>query len=284
MSTVEAPVETREESKDEQFDRLLDEKLGDENVSTEEVPVGDPPVEEEIVEPETAEGPSTVMATVARQSGVPPQLVALARDDKQLQEMIELVDNREAPGGPAAEEEFAIDLPEDEYGQDDSVRKQFDRLNQHYSGIVSKLREELASVAHAVSSVDTQQKDLTQQQAEERQKQFDTVVDGYETFGKFGELSQAQGKVRGAIYDEYLELRRANPHHDPASLVEHALKKVIPGAVSNKTAKQQRESVQAQSRRKLGTGNASPPAVDPSKDDKADEFFANLRQKRGIKL
>ena len=287
-TTVEAPVETQEDTKDEQFDRLLDDKLsGGDDISTDdnavEDPVVDEIVEEEVVEPDKHEGPTAVMATVARQAGVPPQLVAQARDDKQLMDYIDLVSNE--PTAPAAVEEFEIDLPEEEYSADDSVRKQFDRLNQHYSGQISKLREELASVAHAVTSVDSQQKDLTQGQATSEQMVFDGAVDEYGAFGKFGELNQILATTRGALYDEYRELKAKNPTVEPSKLVEHVVKKNFPGVIDNQTAKLSKKSIREQGRRKLGSGNARPaPEADPSKDEKADEFFANLRAKRGIKL
>ena len=249
----------------------------------EKPPVEEPdevPVEEEEPTPEPiVEGSSVAMQAVARQSGIPQKLVDLARDDAQLQEMVNLASQEESrPPTPEPEPEFELSLSEDEYGADDAVRQQFSKMKDHYSGQISSLKNDLSTLVNVVKGVHEDQRSQVEQKAAADQEEFDLALDGIDdpTFGKYGKLDPAQGGIRGVIFDQMYVLQKQNRGIPIRDLAKMAAEKVVPSIKDKNKATNQRMSIQEQSRRKLGSGNSqAAPDPDMSPEQK---FFEHLNK------
>ena len=272
-----------EDTKDQRFDDLL---AGKEEEPVEEYVAAEETVEE-VDEPEDptpdlpmVEGPTPAMETVARQAGIPPKLVALARDDKQLQEMIALTEERREE--PVQEEapKFEISLPEDEYGSDNAVREQFVALRDHYEGILNGFREDMSSVVGAVRGIHDEHTESVKQDEAFVQRGFDDAMDAFESdvLGKAGEsMGETQRGIRSTLYGPYQKILKANPALSKKDAAEKAAREGLPGLIDNNKAKQQRQSLQKQSRQRLGSGQSVPaPEIGPDRDERMDAFLSKL--------
>jgi hypothetical protein len=268
-------LELTEETSSATEDRI-DALLNGEKPPVEE-PDETPEVEPEEAPEPTVEGPSVAMQTVARQAGIPQQLVDLARDDAQLQQYVELANKGESrPQEP--EPEFELSLSEDEYGEDDAVRQQFAKMKDHYSGQIATLKQHFGELVSVVKNVQGEQLSQAEQEAAARQEEFDIALDSFDdpTFGKYGELDPAQGGIRGVIFNQMHELQKKHRGTPIRDLAKMAAQKVVPSIKDKNKAATQRMSIQEQSRRKLGAGN-SRPAPDPDLTPEQ-KFFDRLEK------
>jgi len=265
---------------DAQFDELLEggETTPTDDADSQSEPVEPSTDEETVEEPQTVEGPSYAMKTVARQAGIPERLVESALTDAQLHQWVTMAGERAEPG-PEPTPEFKVELPEDEYDENDSVRKQFNSMQSHYTEQIESLKENMAAVVGLVKGFETEQRNQVEQQQSSTQARFDAVLDKRELpiLGKFGELSRANTKIRGAIYDELAEVTNTNPTATYEEQVDIALSKAIPGFTDTNKASRQRQSIQQQSRSRLGSGNSRPaPEANETVDKKFDDFIKAL--------
>ena len=238
----------------------LDALLSGENTPTEEP--DEPAVEvEETPALPVVEGTSVAAQMVARQAGVPQQLVESARDDSQLREYIGMA-SQEVSRPPPPEPEFEITLTEDD--ADDAVRQQFGKVKDHYSGQIATLKQDISTLVGIVKGVEGGQRSLVEQQEATKQAIFDRELDnlGDETYGGPGEKTPRQIRQRSAAYDTMEEIRLENTGVSATELARLAAFANTPNLKDKNKAANQRKSIQAQNRRILGTGN-SKAAPDP---------------------
>ena len=272
-----------DEGVDAQFDELL---KGGETTPTEDTDSQPKPVDTEaplakepVEEPEAVEGPSYAMKTVARQAGIPEKLVDSALTDAQLHQWVAMAEEGKSAPEPEPEPEFKVELPEDEYGEDDSIRKQFNSMQGHYTKQIESLKENMAAVVGLVKGFETEQRNQVERQASSVQARFDTVLDRKELpiLGKFGDLNNASSSIRGVIFNELKEVEATNPTATYEEQVDIALSKAIPGFTDTNKAQKQRQSVQQQSRSRLGSGNSRPaPEAEPTVGKLFDDFIKEI--------
>jgi len=242
----------------------LDDLLSGEQIP-EEKPVTEEPEAETPVEPEVDEGPSIAMRAVARQANIPQKLVDFARDDAQLQELVDLASQEDSrPPPPEPEPAFELSLPDDEYGEDDAIRKQFAKMKDHYSGQIDSLHKNMNTMVDVLQTIEGDQRSQSEHQAAVTQDEFDRSLDELNdpTFGKSGDLRRAQTKMRSAACDELPDARKGNRGTSEWDLAKLAAVKAVPSTKYKNKAATQRIGIQEQNRRKLGAGN-SKPAPDP---------------------
>jgi len=247
----------------------------------EEEVIEEPEEEEIIPDPPRIDGPTPAMETVARQAGIPPKLVALARDDKQLQEMIGLTEEQQEQPVPEAEvPKFDITLPEDEYGSDNATREQFIKMRDHYEGILSGFRDDMSSIVGAVKGMHEEQTESVKRREANVQRGFDTALDSLDsdTFGKTGDtMSETNKGVRSVAFGPYQRLKNENPSLSDLDAMKMAVKETFPEMTDNNKAKQQRQSLQKQSRQRLGSGQSKPaPESGPDRDERFEDFLSKL--------
>jgi hypothetical protein len=160
----------------------------------------------EVAEEVADEGPSFLMKRAAVEAGIDPALVGRAKDDDQLALMIEAASRTETKdAAPAEDLSLKLELPEEEFGADDPVRKQFaawqDKLN--------KQQQEVSKALAALTTFANGQLDREdQQQWAQLYTPFDQALDSFESplLGTSGKLSDKQKAERALIADKYLAL------------------------------------------------------------------------------
>jgi len=279
IEEYEAP--TPEDDLEARFDAVIAGEKPEAVEEAEETVIEEPEEEEIIPDPPRIDGPTPAMETVARQAGIPPKLVALARDDRQLQEMIGLTEERqEQPAYEAEIPKFDITLPEDEYGSDNATREQFVKMRDHYEGILSGFRDDMSSIVGAVKGMHEEQTEGIKRREANMQRGFDTALDSLNsgTFGKTGDtMSETNKGVRSVAFGPYQRLKNENPNLSNLEAATLAAKETFPEMTDNNKAKQQRQSLQKQSRQRLGSGQSKPaPESGPDREERFDDFLAKL--------
>lgn len=243
--------------------------------------VADEPEVEEEVAPSTQSGPTPAMLEVAK-SWLPQQLVSLARDDKQLQEMVELARNQQ----PVAEQEedFELTLPDDEYEVDNAVRKQFKSMADHYKKANSGLKSDIADLVGVVSSLQGEQKEIVKFRQLQEQKSFDRALDSTESdqFGKFGKMSKVQTAMRSTAYDLAKEIQ-AEKGGDLEEIALQIANEMSPGLKDKKTQQANARAIREQSNGRLGHGGSKRlPEPEATKDQRFDSFLEKLTKQANI--
>ena len=281
MTVTETPDLTTPEDSGNTRDRI------DELLDGDSTPVESPdetPVEEEVPAEPTVEGPSVAMQTVARQAGVPQGLVDTARDDAQLKSWIELASPQEDSRvpEPEPEPEFQLTLSEDEYGSDDAVRQQFEKMREHYSGQIASIKEDFTQLVDVLKNVSQDQRTQAEQQAATVQAEFDRALDDLNEpmFGKYGQLDDTTGGIRAVIYKKKEEIRKDHRGVSEYDLAKIAAETVVPILKDKFKAAKQRNAIQNQGRMKLGAGN-SKPAPDPDLSP-AESFAQKMAERFGV--
>lgn len=244
---------------------------------------------EEAVQP-SAEGPSDLLRTMARQVGMRESLIGLARDDKQLQAMIDAeMDARDAapperqesePEQEPEEDFFKLDLGEDEFDDSDPVHRtlkaQVAKLNEYDKRIrereakLEKNQELLARWANE------QIKQQTAVEAKRLYEPFDRVLDGYGTdlFGdKAKGLSKSQVAIRKELSEKYLAIGAMPdlPDDHKEHLADLAVRAYRRDLAEERDKKQQAVKKHAK-QRTGGTGRIDPKPKAQTRDEALDEF------------
>ena len=276
-------VLTKEDVKDTNTEEADREARFDDLIEGGEQPPADEPddqPEEEAEEVEApapvAEGPSLAMRAVARQANIPDALVDIARDDAQLHEMVALATAKEDRAPEPEPVEFNVELPEEEYGADDAVRKQFNSMKDHFEGQIKTFQGDMTTVVDLVKGLEKRMSEQVQQQQSSAIADFDSALDRENSpvLGQLQELSEAGRKIRGAVYDEMENAHRADPTLSYEDTVRAAINLALPGYTDTNKARKQRQSIRAQHRAKLGSGNAKPaPSPEPSVDEMFTDFI-----------
>ena len=212
-------------------------------------------------EPEKPAGPSLAMKAFAKREGLPEEVIAIAASDEHLNALVEFAaakkEQEKEPKQEPTEEEvaFQLDLPEDEFPADDSIRKALDGMNKHYVEQNQKVMDYISQMADWMVKQDQQQKAGIENQYAQVQHTFDSHLDslGIDALGQQQSLNSVGMKARNMVYDYYLELREASPEASHTELIDRAVSEF---GFSNKQAKHDAAIKDANSRR-LG-GRPSP--------------------------
>lgn len=152
------------------------------------------------------EGPSYLMKRAAVEAGIDPSLVGRAKDDAQLQLMIEAANRPEAKETTPPEDlSLTVDLPEDEFSADDPVRKVFTAWQEK----LNKQQQEVSKALSALTAFANSQLDREdQQQWDSLYTPFDKALDTFESpvLGTSGKLTEKQREARAAIAEKYTAL------------------------------------------------------------------------------
>tara|TARA_Y100000817_G_scaffold302671_1_gene283828 strand:+ start:1051 stop:1944 length:894 start_codon:yes stop_codon:yes gene_type:complete len=222
--------------------------------------------------PAIADGPSQAMMAVAEQAGLPSQLVAIARDDQQVQDMMDLARlNRQEP---AAQKEFGVSLPEDEFPEDDPVRQEFDKFKDKFS----ELSSQLADANARVRAFEEKQGSVEHEQFVAQQREFDQTLDslGSTAFGKSTEPTDASVALRTAAFNLLYERKQSNPGASISELSQMIAEEF--GIPSTKTPRE-KAALRDQASRRLGGGPSKPAAAAAKNPEEGMRAFL---QKLGI--
>ena len=227
-----------------------------------EVESGEVEATEEVAETH-AEGPSFLMKRAALDAGLDATLVAKAKSDEHLELMIEAAgvtrqaydSDSEAEAEEAPDYDLSLDLPEDEYGPDDPLRKQ---LASWQGKLSQRFAEHERALGAALSHI---QRQLQTEETTAHSKvfgQFDKVLDSFDSaeLGKRENMNAAQFATRKAIADKYLALG-ATPDSSESELetyTEAAIMAFKRDLIEQRNIKQQAATKQRQ--KVLGGGGS----------------------------
>ena len=226
-----------------------------------------PVIDEEVVvkEPEpVVEGPTIAMKMVAEQAGIPLPLIELATSDSQLEKFVELA--RQA--GTPSEPDFKLELPEEEYPEDDPVRKEFTRLQSHFATQLESMKVQLGETSRTTREFTKQQVESAEQQARKVQSEFDKTLDELEigAFGNTKNMSSANFHVRSAAFNLLQELKQKSPDSSVAELAKQVAEQL--SFTTNNRSPKEIAAIRKQASRRLG-GGPSQPASPGKRSDEA---------------
>lgn len=182
------------------------------------------PVEEQATEQVAevlSEGPSFLMKQAATTAGIPQFLVETAHDDAQLQGWMEMLSQPGEAKEAEPEAPFSLNLPEDEFGADDPVRKQF-------SALVATLNGKFAEQEKKLREFEETRTEIQRREYQAAHKAvfspFDEVLDSYDSdvLGKTGSCTPKQIQAREKIAAKYQALG-ATPGMDATALKRKAI-------------------------------------------------------------
>lgn len=311
VDTVEEVESSRTQQSLDAFQEMLDsrpdEPRDEEVLEDTEQPAdeadddaGDEPTDDspESKEKPAAEGPSATLKTVARQAKVPAELVAIARDDQQLQAIIDAhLDAQEAGEGAEKDEPepenqepekdfFEFPIAEDEFDDTDPVHKAFKTHVERSNELVKDLHGKLGLFARFANEQIKREQEREQAQQQELSQKFygplDSALDdfGSDVFGKTGSLTKSQLEVRKAVAEKYAGLATLDADEDEKlRLAELAIR-----AYSRDLAERRDKAVQSEKKqprmRTGGGGNVRPSAKKPSTRDEKIALFDQERRER----
>lgn len=243
---------------------------------------------EKPAETPTPEGPSVEMQQIASDHGVHAEDIAKARDNRELALLIGAADRIRAAQEPAKKDEPAkepvkndlewnLDLPEDEFGPDDPIRKALASVVEQVKASITKDRRGISALINFAEE-HLKEKDEAQKKAEEENKAreaeivtrlakpFDQLMNSFNSDvlgkGDFSKLSESQQKVRLDLWDRTVSLGMTPD--SPPEEVERLGKLAVEARhreIADQFNKQQRKA-KAQPQRVLG-GNTNGRAVEP---------------------
>jgi len=271
----EAPEETKEPTAFEVFTEKL-QTLKDKDETPAEVEAqadadveekGEAPAEETKAEaepkPRKVEGPSIAMKAMAKREGVPDDIIAIADSDEHLDTFIkhytQLRAEEQAKQAEAEKEKpFTLSLPEDDFDNDDPVRKQFSEVVNHFEGKLASVYNYLGQLADIAIKTEEAVKSATEEKVFDEQGAFDDFIDELESpvlGNRRGDAIPSAGqKMRQAIYWQYKELEAEHPRTSKAKLMAQAAEEF---GFTSKQAQRQNAIVESNSRR-LGGGSSKP--------------------------
>lgn len=239
---------------------------------------------EEEAEPETpvVEGPTIAAKMAAEAAGIPPALVNLATSDEQLEKFIALT--REVAEPEEAEEvatpELKLDLPDDEYPEDDPVRRELTKIQSHFAEQLATVKGQLKEATSKTAQFEQQQKAQSDQQARQMQEEFDRELDSFKAkvFGSTKDLSQPNLHARSAAFGLVQDLKANNPGKSMSELVKMVAAE-WDVKTDTKTA-DDKEAIRKQSKKRLGSGPSQPAEPGVRSDD---EIMAAFLESKGLK-
>lgn len=257
LEEMQKMLDSAPEVREDEEEQAVEETEQAEGV--EESAEGDDAVETEEVE-ETAEvadeGPSFLMKRAAVEAGIDPSIVGRAKDDAQLELLIEAAQKPERGDAPSPEEfTLSLELPEDDFAPDDPVRKVFTAIQEKWN----KREQEVGKALSALTAFANMQLQREDQQAwSSLYDPFDKALDSFESplLGTTGNLSEKQRAERNAIAEKYSALgaNASMPAEELQRYAELAVSAVRKDLIEQRTRKQQATTRQ----QKQVTGGGGP--------------------------
>ena len=263
---VEEELTAEQEETKSEFSKLVvsvDDESADDETDEQEVEGENPETDEVEAAPAIVEGPSLAMKAEAERRGLPPQLVALASSDAQLEQFVHLAESN-MPREQA--EAYELSLPDDEYPEDDPVRKELTRLQSHFSEQLNSVKQELGHASGRVREFENQRSSAGEQVARSQQLEFDRSLDemGTDGFGKSNKMSSSNIHLRTAAYSRVQELVTDRPEASVSELADEVAKEF-----GFKTrSPQEKAAIRTQSNKRLGGGPAQPAQPAKQSDEK----------------
>lgn len=233
-----------------------------------------------------AEGPSDNMLAVARAMGVDEQLLTQAADDadvRLLMSATRLQTPRSEQDRPAQERvdptpdpEFAFEWPDEEIPATDPIRRQLERMHEHYRERDKKREAELDELTTWAVT-----KGRIEQQREEvkRMTDYDTALDAAKipAFGESAKLRKGVSPEWHARNEHYLAYRTMT---DQLGFTPDQAVAAIATKVGHKASQPSvAQVVRQQAQTRLGGGAPRPaPAAPLSREQKWAEKMAALEQ------
>jgi hypothetical protein len=230
----------------------------------------------------SAEGPSFLMKRAAIDAGIPEFVVNWARDDAQLQQMLETIGPASgAPVDAAEEAKPALEymLPEDEFGADDPMAKQVRHL-------IDTLNSKLAEIDKKATAAEEVKQTLSQREQQAIYTAiatpFDEVLDSFQSdvLGTAGSLTPKQERVRFELFEKYKALGAAPTL--PADRLKQKARVVLQDDYGSlvEQKQQQERAKQKQAKTVLGGGQARNVQKPLTHEDKLKEFQNFLDKKK----
>lgn len=285
----------------EEFQQLLDgapeeEEAAEETEQAEGVEQsadGDAVETEEVAETTTVadEGPSFLMKQEAVRVGLPIQLIEFCRDDRQLQQMIEMAAPGSAPqDDPEEESPYKFTLPEEEFGSDDPVAKQIRAIVDAANAERAAAKAERAAIQKELDNLKGEQAQREQAATaahyEQLYKPFDEYLDSLQD-PRFGvtskRLNAAQLQEREAVAAKYLGIG-ATPGASAEQkrlLAELALRAHAPDVIEKRTKQQPASDPR---RQVLGGGSKRTPAGKLTERELLEHMDKALRGQKPLQL
>lgn len=219
-------------------------------------------------------GPSPEWKAIAESRGVPPEMLALARDDNQVQQYIALLEGvvaKEQPQPqPAEERKSPWLLNEEEFDPTDPTHRQLKAAVEHIDRLEKTLEEKLTKISTATTGL------IKQRQAEEqlaKESDYDAGLDAL----NMPELGASKSLQRRQAYTVFEALLAANPATPRQELAKRAALATFPELVTKQAQQAQLAALKNQESETLGGGPAKPaPKKEPTKQE---DFRAFLREK-----
>ena len=203
----------------------------------------------------------------AVEAGIDPSLVGRAKDDAQLQLMIEAANRPETKeADPPEDLSLSIDLPEDEFSADDPVRKVFTAWQEK----LNKQQQEVSKALSALTAFANSQLDREdQQQWNSLYAPFDQALDAFESpvLGTSGKLNEKQHAARAAIAEKYYALG-ATPNMPAEELQRYAELAVAAARKDLIEQRNKKQQASAQQKRQVIGGAGAQRTVQPAKTTK----------------
>lgn len=210
----------------------------------------------ETPEPEpqpVAEGPSFLMKQAAMSAGIPQDWIDAATSDKELQYVMERLRThaeQQREPEPEPEPEIAVELPEDEYGPDDPVRKNLQKFAEALKAERAERRRIEQEYRQTKAALDDQQTTTLRRALYSK---FDEVLDSFNDprFGnaKAGKVSAQQVEFRRQVAEKYRGLGASPdmPDDDKAWYADLAVQAFDRRLVEQRNKRHQQAARQRQS-------------------------------------
>lgn len=213
-------------------------------------------VEEPTPQPQVVEGPSSAGRMAAEAAGIPAMIINAVKDDDALYGLIQQLSEHQPAEDDASP--FELELPEDEYPENDPVRGALTKLQSHFNEQLSQMKSQLKETAGKAETIEKQTSEAVKQQHKRMQSEFDGALDalGASGFGNTKSMTQANFHLRKATFDRAQELQADNPDKSMADLAVMAAEEF--GITNNKKASYEKDAIRNQAKRRLGGGQSQP--------------------------
>ena len=226
-----------------------------EETTTEELPATEVVDEAEKVA-EAPVGVSPSMRLIAREAGVKESVIKNVASDEALEEIVvETVEEnrqKEAEQTPEPEPPFKLELPEEDFPADDPVRKQFQRMHEHY-----EKRDKLFE--SAALTLIKEVRELREESQQQRQtaeqmwlQEFHTGLDELESksLGKASESNDDVNDLRESVFKSVQRLAKQDDVFRKLSPKEQAQKAAVRLGLTK--AQAEKEAVREMHSQKIG--------------------------------
>jgi hypothetical protein len=265
-------IGTKEEDNELPDDLPADPEPGDEAPETDEADAG-----KEAQAAAPAEGPGLAMKNLAKQQGVPQELIDTARDDEQLEQWMGMVAKRQDREPAEEVVEYSPELPEDEYPEDDPLRRSLVTERKYVESVKEEIYGHLQTILGYTLDHGDKLEGITKETIRGEQKGFQDQLDEFdnEFLGKYSELATNKDAdaLRGLIHQKYMDLKQELPDASDKSLIAKAAATF--GQQSK--SKSRNDVVRRQASQRLGGPESAKGAPEP-KLSREQGFYQQMKE------